>query len=317
MIGPPHADAHPRSISRSPTSAPRYGGVRPVSLPHLLLVDDSEAVLAYERAALSRHYALSTARNGREALTQLRKLRPAAVLLDLSMPEVDGGEVLRQLRADPDRELARTPVLVVSSETSRAAACLAQGANDFLAKPVRAEDLVERVGRVLEVARRARAEGSLAVLFVQVGPLELGLPLAHVRKVVHRPALHALPGQGGSPLLDLHGEPVLVVELEGRLGVPSAAPRHERFLVVLEADVAGARRPFALSVDGVRDPEDVPAALVTPREALAGAGGGLLAEVVVAVVRSAAGPVPVLDPAALVDSALLARLPGLLEAAGR
>ncbi len=286
-----------------------------MSLPHLLLVDDSEAVLAYERAALSRHYALSTATNGREALVKLRQLRPAAVLLDLSMPELDGDEVLRQLRADPDRELALTPVLIVSSETTRARACLDQGANDFLPKPVRAEDLVTRVGRVLEAARRSRAAGSLPVLFVQVGALEIGLPLSQVRKVVHRPALHALPGQSASPLLDLHGEPVLVVDLERTLGVTSSVPEHERFLVVLEAELAGQRRPFALSVDGVRDPEDVPSALVTARDALAGAGGGLLAEVIVAVVRSSGGPIPVLDPAALVDGEVLAQLPALLEAA--
>ncbi len=42
-----------------------------MSLPHLLLVDDSEAVLAFQKAALSGHYAVSTALNGREALAKV------------------------------------------------------------------------------------------------------------------------------------------------------------------------------------------------------------------------------------------------------
>src|SRR6185436_7805594 len=88
-----------------------------VSLPHLLLVDDSEAILAFERAALSSHYAVSTALNGAEALEKVRQIRPAAVLLDLSMPEMDGDEVLRRMKAD--RELSYIPVVVVSSEKHR------------------------------------------------------------------------------------------------------------------------------------------------------------------------------------------------------
>ncbi|HYV67858.1 MAG TPA: response regulator, partial [Myxococcales bacterium] len=72
-----------------------------MSLPHLLLVDDSESVLAFEKAALAGHYLFSTALNGREALTKVAQLKPAAVLLDLSMPEMDGDEVLAQMQRDP------------------------------------------------------------------------------------------------------------------------------------------------------------------------------------------------------------------------
>src|SRR4051812_49619253 len=87
-------------------------GVGSVSLPHLLLVDDSESVLAFEKAALAGHYVVSTAVNGREALTKVAQLRPAAVLLDLSMPEMDGDEVLAQMQQDP--QLAGIPVIIVS-----------------------------------------------------------------------------------------------------------------------------------------------------------------------------------------------------------
>ena len=91
-----------------------------MSLWHLLLVDDSEAVLAFEKAALAGHYQVSTAVDGRDALLKVAQLKPAAVLLDLSMPGMDGDEVLARMRADP--QLARIPVIIVSSEKQRAEA---------------------------------------------------------------------------------------------------------------------------------------------------------------------------------------------------
>ena len=51
-----------------------------MSLPHLLLVDDSEAVLAFEKAALTGHYAISTAMTGREALAKAPQIDPVDVL---------------------------------------------------------------------------------------------------------------------------------------------------------------------------------------------------------------------------------------------
>ena len=89
-----------------------------MSLPALLLVDDSEAVLAFGRAALSGHYQIHTAQSGVEALAKLGRLRPAAVLLDLSMPQMDGDEVLARMQRVP--ELAQIPVVILASEKARA-----------------------------------------------------------------------------------------------------------------------------------------------------------------------------------------------------
>ena len=82
-----------------------------MSLSRVLIIDDSEAVLAYGRAVLGGRYAVVTARNGSEGLERARALRPAAILLDLSMPELDGEGVLAVLSADP--ELHAIPVIVV------------------------------------------------------------------------------------------------------------------------------------------------------------------------------------------------------------
>ena len=280
-----------------------------MSLPHLLLVDDSEAVLAFEKAALSGHYAISTAMTGKEALAKIPQLDPAAILLDLSMPEMDGDEVLARLQADA--QLKRIPVIIVSSEKQRAEGCLRAGAKAFLAKPVRAPDLLPLVERVLADARAAARAGSFAALFVSVGQIEIGLPLASVRTVLHQTATRALP-LGPSYLgqiLEIHGEPVAVLDLARRLGVHHSLPLLERKLVVVESE--GAR--MAICVDDVRDPEELPAGEVTLRERLGGAEHGPLREALVGVARTSRGALPLIDPRALVSRELLRKLAGGLR----
>ena len=275
-----------------------------MSLPSLLLVDDSEAVLAFERAALSGHYQIATASNGREALEKLPQIMPAAVLLDLSMPEMDGDEVLRRMQLDP--LLRRIPVVVISSETMRAERCLAAGARAFLPKPIRAQDLLPLLERVLAQARAEERKGELAVLFVCAGSIELGLPLEAVRTVLHQVATQKLPL--GPPYLreifELHGGPVAVLDLPVRLGVEHHRPLAERKLVVV--DCAGAL--LALCVDEVRDPEEIDPGDLTPREKLAGAQHGALQDALLAVVKTPRGLLPVVEPRALLSPDLLRQL---------
>ena len=275
-----------------------------MSLPHLLLVDDSEAVLAFERAALSRHYAISTALNGREALEKIPQLLPAAILLDLSMPEMDGDELLARLQLTPS--LKQIPVIIISSEKGRAEACLLAGAKAFLAKPIRAEDLLPLVERVLLQARLAERAGNRAVLFVSVGRIELGLPLEQVRTVLHQTATQPLP-LGPSylcELLTLHGEPVAVLDLARRLGIEHAQPLLERKLVVVED--GGVR--LALCVDAVRDPEEIAAVDLLRPDQLGGTQHGALREALLAVARTSRGPLPIVDPRALLSRELLRKL---------
>jgi CheY-like chemotaxis protein len=275
-----------------------------VSLPHLLLVDDSEAMLAFERAALSGHYVLSAATNGRDALAKADEIRPAAVLLDLSMPEMDGDEVLAQMQRDED--LRHIPVIVISSEKRRAEACLRNGAKAYLPKPIKAQDLLPLVERVLEEAGRERRSGSLAALFVSVAGIELGIPLDGVRSVVPQAATRPLPLAPSyvCEVLDLHGEPVLVLDLARRLGRKHALPVEERKLVVVDCE----SMPLALCVDEVRDPEELAPDQVVRRGSIAGAEHGPLHDALVAIARTVRGPLPVIDPRALVSRKLCAEL---------
>ena len=280
-----------------------------MSLPQLLLVDDSEAVLAFEKAALSRHYEVRTATNGREALDRLAQEEPAAVLLDLSMPEMDGDEVLSRMQAD--EKLRRVPVIVISSETQRERECIVGGAKAFMAKPVRAPELLALVGRVIDDARREERSGSLAALFVTAGAVELGLPLERVRTVLHQTATRPLPLGPAylCEMLELHGEPVPVLDLARRIGQDHVMPVHERKLVVVECDGA----LLALCVDDVRDPEELPAGEITPREKLAGSQHGPLQDALIAVAKTARGPLPIVDPRALLSRDLLRKLAASLR----
>lgn len=284
-----------------------------MSLPHLLLVDDSEAVLAFERAALSGHYAISTATTGREALAKVPQIDPAGILLDLSMPEMDGDEVLAHLQDDPG--MRRIPVIIISSEKLRAEACLRNGAKAYLPKPIRAQELLPLVERVLEEARAAARAGNVAALFVTAGKLELGLPLESVRTVLHQIATHPLPLGPSylSQMVVIHGQPVPVLDLPRRLGVEHSQPVLERKLVVVEHGGA----LLALCVDEVRDPEELAQEDVTRREQLGGAEHGALRNALLGVARTPRGSLPLIDPRALVSRELLRNLALGLRAEAR
>jgi CheY-like chemotaxis protein len=284
-----------------------------VSLPHLLLVDDSEAVLAFERAALSGHYMISTATTGREALAKVPQIDPAAILLDLSMPEMDGDEVLAHLQDDPVHR--RIPVIIISSEKLRAEACLKNGAKAYLPKPIRAQELLPLVERVLEEARAAARAGNVAALFVSVGKLELGLPLESVRTVLHQTATQPLPLGPSylSQMVVIHGAPVPILDLARRFGLEHAQPVLERKLVVVERD--GAR--MAICVDDVRDPEEFPAEDVTPRDQLGGSEHGALREALLGVAKTPRGQLPLIEPRALLSREMLRKLASGVQAEAR
>lgn len=280
-----------------------------MSLPHLLLVDDSDAVLAYEQAALSGRYIVSTASNGRDGLKKCAELRPAAILLDLSMPEMSGDEMLVLLKADPRH--ADIPVIIVSAEKERAEACLARGAATCLIKPIRAEELRVTVARVIEEAQRRERRRGLAVIAVRAGTLEMGFPIDAVRAVLPQVATSPLPlgPHYLSEMFIYRGEPVCVLDLAHRLGVTHSVPPLERKLVVLASE----RAQIALCVDGVRDPEELPAEQVVWRSGLGGAEHGPLKEALTAVFRTGRGTLPVVAPQALFNRELLRELPAALR----
>jgi DNA-binding response OmpR family regulator len=102
-----------------------------------------------------------TAGDGRTGLELIRKVSPAAVILDLQLPVLDGWDLLALLKADP--ETARIPVVIVSMLDERGKG-LALGAADYLVKPVRGDDVRAALNRV------GLAAGGRTLLFLGEEP---------------------------------------------------------------------------------------------------------------------------------------------------
>jgi CheY-like chemotaxis protein len=118
----------------------------------ILVVDDEPAIREYETALLSElGHEVLVAADGAEALELAVAKQPHLVLLDIMMPELSGIEVCRRLRADPHTRDIR--VIVVSAVDAKRALeeSIIAGADDFLAKPIHALELMVRVRSILRV----------------------------------------------------------------------------------------------------------------------------------------------------------------------
>ena len=109
----------------------------------ILIVDDEPEILRAVRTNLGRHgFQVETASTGRQALESFSRRRPDLILLDLGLPDMDGTEVIRAVRAQ-----ANTPIVVLSvrdAERDKIGA-LDQGADDYLTKPFSVEELRARI----------------------------------------------------------------------------------------------------------------------------------------------------------------------------
>ncbi len=129
--------------------------------PVVLLVDDDPAIRRAVSAGLELEgFTVVAASGGRAALEAAARIAPAVVLLDLSMPDLDGLEVLERLRASGDQ----VPVCVLSArdEVDDRVAGLQAGADDYVVKPFALEEVVARLHALL----RRRPPGADEVLVV-------------------------------------------------------------------------------------------------------------------------------------------------------
>jgi adenylate cyclase len=119
----------------------------------VLVVDDQPANVRLLDAILSPHgYDVATASSGEEALRSIAAARPDLVLLDVRMPGIDGYEVCRRIREQP--ETAYLPVVMVTaSGEEQKVRALRAGADDFLTKPVDRQELLARVASLARIKR--------------------------------------------------------------------------------------------------------------------------------------------------------------------
>jgi two-component system cell cycle response regulator len=118
----------------------------------VLAVDDSAlALAAIEQALWASEYTLVTATSGTAALAQVPDVHPDLVLLDLYIPDLDGLEVCRRLRADP--ATARLPIVLLSAYGSIAEklAGFRAGVDDYLVKDADLHNLTSRLRLLLQL----------------------------------------------------------------------------------------------------------------------------------------------------------------------
>jgi DNA-binding response OmpR family regulator len=123
----------------------------------VLIVDDNiTGRMALEALLLREGYRLETAASGPEALEKAAAILPDLMLLDVMMPDMDGMEVCRRLRANP--HLAEMPIVMVtalSDDESRVQGIEA-GADDFISKPFSTAELRARVRTITRLNRYRR-----------------------------------------------------------------------------------------------------------------------------------------------------------------
>jgi phosphoserine phosphatase RsbU/P len=142
-------------------NVPSPGGSR-AAAAHLLVVDDLEVnrdLLARRVARLGHTHAVAV--SGREALVRLREARFDLVLLDITMPDMDGYEALAQMKADA--RLAHIPVVMVTAidDVDSVVRCLELGADDYITKPFNPVVLKARIESSLSKKRVADLNAKL------------------------------------------------------------------------------------------------------------------------------------------------------------
>ena len=148
----------------------------PLTAARVLVVEDDPAVSRALKTNLTGHgFQVKTAETGRQALEEYLRWHPDLLLLDLGLPDMDGLDVIREVRAQ-----SSTPIVVLSvrgGERDKVAA-LDLGADDYLTKPFGVEELLARIRVAL---RHAARPGSGAAPLFKSGDLEVDLERRQVR----------------------------------------------------------------------------------------------------------------------------------------
>ena len=120
-------------------------------MKHILIVDDNKTNLTLAKNELSKNYQVTPVISGLQALQFLEKKSTDLILLDMSMPEMDGRETMQRIRANP--QWVNIPIIFLTADNSpeTEAQCFDDGADEFIAKPFVPQVMQNRVSHILEL----------------------------------------------------------------------------------------------------------------------------------------------------------------------
>ena len=145
----------------------------------ILLVDDEPDILEFLRYNLKKEgYQVVVASNGKEAIQIAKKEKPHLILLDVMMPDMDGIETCREIRAIDGLKNVMVSFLTARNEDYSQIAGFEVGADDYINKPIKPRVLISRIGALL----RRYTEGESESKTIVVG----GLKIDRERYVVMR-----------------------------------------------------------------------------------------------------------------------------------
>ena len=120
----------------------------------LVVDDDIHATTLFKTILNAKGFEALIVNDSAIAVQTADSTNPDLIILDLMMPEPNGFEVCRMLRADP--KYSRTPIVIFTAmgDSESKATALEAGANEFLTKPFRVEDLMQRIKSLIEKAEQ-------------------------------------------------------------------------------------------------------------------------------------------------------------------
>ena len=129
-------------------------GAREGSLPTVLVVDDNPDLTEMLQFELEREFKVLTAGDGNEALKVLEKERPSLIITDLMMPGMDGIELCRRLKSNPDTVAIPVIILTAKHDLGIKIEGLTVGADDYITKPFNLDVLRLRMKRLIELTAK-------------------------------------------------------------------------------------------------------------------------------------------------------------------
>ena len=124
------------------TNLPDWMVNLPIALKRIAVIEDNPDNRLLVRVIVEPHYEVTEYETGPAALKGMETVRPDLVLLDVSLPEMDGAEVLRRLRADPRFRPLPVVALTAHAMSGDREKFLAEGFDDYVAKPIIDENLL-------------------------------------------------------------------------------------------------------------------------------------------------------------------------------